>query len=218
MLAASFIANEMGLMADEAREPHDALVYALEPQVSLPSRDITEEVLDKVCHDNKRGYLPERDGFCPFILAKRIGELHAPNAHYLEYVPLATVRKAIVHVVGWLRAGHAKAGAKPGAKRGAAAHPAGPAKAPKVAPPPPPAAEEEHDAAEFESASTSSDSAGPEAPDFPAYEPRRETFTTDLEQASSSAAKPDHPAVQGGCSSGLEARVEGGSAAEATAA
>jgi len=56
-------------------------------------------VLEKVCHDNKRGYISERDGFCPFILCKRIGEMHAPNEFYLEYVPVELVREAIIYVV-----------------------------------------------------------------------------------------------------------------------
>ena len=74
-------------------------------QVALPPRDIADEVLEKVGKDNKRGYLPVKEGFCPFILARRIGEMHAPNEHYLEYVDVALVREAIVAVVEWLRAG-----------------------------------------------------------------------------------------------------------------
>ena len=57
-----------------------------------------------MCHDNKRGYLPEREGFCPFILAQRVGEMHCPNEFYLEYVPIALVRQAIDHVLDYLRA------------------------------------------------------------------------------------------------------------------
>jgi len=108
MLAASFIANRMGIMSDADREAHDALVFALEPEVELPPREIADEVLEKVCHDNKRGYLPERDDFCPFILAQRIGEMHCPNKFYLEYVPVTLVREAIDYVVDYLRA-HPKA-------------------------------------------------------------------------------------------------------------
>ncbi len=61
-------------------------------------------LLEQVCHDNKRGYLPEREGFCPFILAQRVGEMHCPNEFYLEYVPIALVRQAIDHVLDYLRA------------------------------------------------------------------------------------------------------------------
>uniref|UniRef100_A0A7S4F5L7 3-dehydroquinate synthase domain-containing protein n=1 Tax=Chrysotila carterae TaxID=13221 RepID=A0A7S4F5L7_CHRCT len=110
MLAASYISNKMGIMGDADREAHDALVLALDPQIEIPKRDITEEVLDKVMHDNKRGYLPEREGFCPFILNQRIGEMHAPNKFYLEYVPVPLVREAIIYVVDRMRRAMAAGG------------------------------------------------------------------------------------------------------------
>jgi len=95
MLAASFIAEQLGIMTCADRAEHDALVVALAPTIDFPDRDINEDVMEKVMHDNKRGYLPEREGFCPFILAQKIGEMHAPNKWYLEYVPNAVVRHAI---------------------------------------------------------------------------------------------------------------------------
>jgi len=103
MLAASYISNRMGIMSDADRATHDALVIALDPKIHLPPHDITDEVLDKVMHDNKRGYLPERAGFCPFILNQRVGEMHAPNKYYLEYVPVHLVREAILWLVGTMR-------------------------------------------------------------------------------------------------------------------
>jgi len=103
MLAASYISYRMGIMTKADRAKHDALVLALDPKIFLPPHDITDEVLDKVMHDNKRGYLPERAGFCPFILNRRIGEMHAPNKHYLEYVPVPLVREAILWVVDTMR-------------------------------------------------------------------------------------------------------------------
>jgi len=103
MLAASYISNRMGIMTDEDRKEHDALVYALQPKCIVPAHDITDEVLDKVRHDNKRGYLPEREGFCPFILLKKIGVMHSPNKYSLEFVPEDIVRDAIIHVVSQIR-------------------------------------------------------------------------------------------------------------------
>lgn len=125
MLAASFIANRMGIMSDADRAAHDELVFALDPEVELPSRDIAEEVLEKVCHDNKRGYLPERKNFCPFILAQRIGEMHCPNKFYLEYVPIDLVREAISYVIDYLHA-HPKAPSTPSAAKKSADAPKSP--------------------------------------------------------------------------------------------
>jgi len=105
MLAASYISNRMGIMSDEDRRLHDEIVYALQPDIVLPDHDITEEVLDKVQHDNKRGYLPERKYHCPFILMEKIGKVHAPNKYYLEFVPEDIVRAAIVYVVDLMRTG-----------------------------------------------------------------------------------------------------------------
>jgi len=103
MLGASYISERMGIMSPRDRIAHDALVYALQPKVIVPPHDITDEVLDKVRHDNKRGYLPEREGFCPFILLKSIGVMHSPNKYSLEFVPEEIVREAIVHVVSLIR-------------------------------------------------------------------------------------------------------------------
>lgn len=157
-------------MSDEDRKEHDQLIEWLDPEIFLPERDITAEVLDKVrppavcrapmnrvlaacllrvaggsaarrpflparlrspavpcaprplprallltrslpppyplpraratcrpqvLHDNKRGYIPEKEGHAPFILNKRIGEMHYPNIYYLEYVPVPIVQEAI---------------------------------------------------------------------------------------------------------------------------
>jgi len=105
MLAASYISQRMGIMTEADRRDHDALVYALEPKVIVPAHDITDEALDKVRHDNKRGYLPEREGYCPFLLLKSIGVMHSPNKYSLEFVPEDIVRDAIVHVVNQIRKG-----------------------------------------------------------------------------------------------------------------
>lgn len=105
MLAASYISWRMGIMTLEDRIDHDALVFSLKPKVTIPAHDFTDEVLDKVRHDNKRGYLPERDGFCPFILLKKVGVMHSPNKFSLEFVPEDIVRDAIVHVVSSIRQG-----------------------------------------------------------------------------------------------------------------
>uniref|UniRef100_A0A7S2V593 3-dehydroquinate synthase domain-containing protein n=1 Tax=Fibrocapsa japonica TaxID=94617 RepID=A0A7S2V593_9STRA len=95
MLAVSYIAWKMGIMTAEDREAHDALVHALDPEIIIPDRDCLAEVMDKVMHDNKRGYLPEREGFVPMILNKRIGEMHKPNPMYLEYCPVDLVEESV---------------------------------------------------------------------------------------------------------------------------
>ena len=102
MLGASYCAEAMGLMAPEDRAEHDALVEALEPSIEIPrwgGEKLLEEVLDKIHHDNKRGYLPERVGFVPMILAKKIGVLHKPNKMYLEYVPDEIVQEAVIYLL-----------------------------------------------------------------------------------------------------------------------
>lgn len=108
MLAASYISTRMGFMTEKEREKHDALVFALQPKVIVPAHDITDEVMDKVRHDNKRGYLPEREGFCPFLLLKEVGVMHSPNKYSLEFVPEDIVREAVVHVVSQIRQGFSK--------------------------------------------------------------------------------------------------------------
>ena len=40
-----------------------------------------------------------REGARPFILAKKIGEMHKPNEFYLEYVPDKVALEAIEHVL-----------------------------------------------------------------------------------------------------------------------
>lgn len=105
MLGASFIAHKMGIMSAPDRAAHDQLIEWLDPEIFLPQREGLEaEVLDKVLHDNKRGYIPEREGHAPFILNKRIGEMHYPNIYYLEYVPVPLVQEAIAYVLTRMRA------------------------------------------------------------------------------------------------------------------
>mmetsp|Transcript_5130 Transcript_5130/g.12292 ORF Transcript_5130/g.12292 Transcript_5130/m.12292 type:complete len:444 (+) Transcript_5130:186-1517(+) len=103
MLGASFIANRLGIMSDADKAAHDQLIEWLDPEIFLPERELTEEVLDKVLHDNKRGYIAEKEGHAPFILNKRIGEMHYPNIYYLEYVPVPLVKEAIEYVLARMR-------------------------------------------------------------------------------------------------------------------
>ena len=99
MLAAAEISEAMGLMSAEDRKEHDALVYALDPQITIPNRDCLSEVMDKILHDNKRGYTEERQGYIPMILAKRIGEMHRPNPQYLEYCPQELVERVVKRIL-----------------------------------------------------------------------------------------------------------------------
>ncbi len=99
MLGASYISEKMGLMSSAERERHDAMVTALQPAMFIENPDCMEEVLDKIHHDNKRGYLPERVGFVPMILAKKCGEIHKPNDMYLEYVPDDLVEEAVMMIL-----------------------------------------------------------------------------------------------------------------------
>lgn len=82
-------------MSAAERAKHDAMVEALDPKIFIGNPNCIDEVLDKVHHDNKRGYLPERVGFVPMILAKKCGEIHKPNDMYLEYVPDELVEEAV---------------------------------------------------------------------------------------------------------------------------
>jgi len=93
MLAASFIAHSMKIMSAEDRKVHDALVWALDPQVELPHRDLVDDVFSKVLHADQQGHYEKRAGFCRFVLARRIGDMHAPNSSRLEHVPEDLVRQ-----------------------------------------------------------------------------------------------------------------------------
>merc|ERR1712087_265186 len=48
MLAASYIADKLGIMSSADRMDHDSIVVALHPGIHFPDHDITDEVLDKV--------------------------------------------------------------------------------------------------------------------------------------------------------------------------
>ena len=81
MLGASFIAERMGLiMSSEEHAKHNAIVVeVLQPAITIANPDCIDEIMDKIHHDNKRGYLPEQVGAIPMILAKRCCEIHKPN-------------------------------------------------------------------------------------------------------------------------------------------
>eukprot|EP00054_Salpingoeca_dolichothecata_P003009 m.24834 g.24834 ORF g.24834 m.24834 type:complete len:418 (+) comp13471_c0_seq1:386-1639(+) len=99
MLAASYMSNKLGLMTDEDRKAHDDLVKKLGVTLPrAPTADLQNKVFKRVQGDNKRGYIPYREGFYPLILAKQIGVMHKPNAYYLEYVPEKIVVDAIKYV------------------------------------------------------------------------------------------------------------------------
>ena len=96
MLGASYIAEKMGILPPEERAKHDAMVDALDPSIVIPnSEGLLDEVLDKIHHDNKRGYLPEMVGQVPMILCSAVGTVHEPNKHFLEYVPDELVAEAV---------------------------------------------------------------------------------------------------------------------------
>ena len=82
-------------MRSEERAKHDEMVAALQPAITIANPNCIGEIMDKIHHDNKRGYLPERVGFVPMILAKRCGEVHKPNQMYLEYVPAELAEEAV---------------------------------------------------------------------------------------------------------------------------
>ncbi|NEO89857.1 MAG: iron-containing alcohol dehydrogenase [Moorea sp. SIO3G5] len=100
MLAASWVANKMGIMSDEDRAKHDQLIEKIHPRLPILDKDIFLAVWHRVLHDNKRGYVPTEKGIICMILAKRIGELHQPNPYYLEAVPEEIVAQAIRYVLG----------------------------------------------------------------------------------------------------------------------
>jgi 3-dehydroquinate synthetase len=99
MLASSFIANKMKIMSDQDREVHDCLIKKIHPHIPYLGKNPLPTVINKVLHDNKRGYLPQKEGTIPMILVKRIGELYQPNSKYLEYVPEEEVVDAVSFVL-----------------------------------------------------------------------------------------------------------------------
>lgn len=83
-------------MTNEDRAVHDELVELLDVKLpKAPTPELLDAVWKRVAGDNKRGYLPLVEGKCPFILAKKVGEMHKPNEYYLEYVPEHIVKEGI---------------------------------------------------------------------------------------------------------------------------
>nr|VFJ54140.1 MAG: 3-dehydroquinate synthase [Candidatus Kentron sp. FW] len=99
MLAASFIANKMHLMTDADRKKHDELIEKLDLQLPLLHDAAFNKIWERVHKDNKRGYIPERKGFVPMVLLKKIGEPHRRNVQGMEYAPEAIVEDAIHFVL-----------------------------------------------------------------------------------------------------------------------
>eukprot|EP00462_Mataza_sp_D1_P025734 CAMPEP_0175146628 /NCGR_PEP_ID=MMETSP0087-20121206/15485_1 /TAXON_ID=136419 /ORGANISM="Unknown Unknown, Strain D1" /LENGTH=413 /DNA_ID=CAMNT_0016431613 /DNA_START=149 /DNA_END=1390 /DNA_ORIENTATION=+ len=97
---AAYISWKMDLLSFEAYQQVQAMVGALRPEMDRPCRTVealVKEVMELIKHDNKRGYLPEKSGFTPMILIRKVGVLHKPNERFLEYVPDALVADAVLH-------------------------------------------------------------------------------------------------------------------------
>ncbi|MFJ9606883.1 2-deoxy-scyllo-inosose synthase [Kitasatospora sp. NPDC101176] len=99
MLAAARVSRELGLLdrADEAA--HRRLLELNGAPTALPEGLETDALLGVVRLDNKRGYLPHRDGSCDLILLEGLGRPHRPGGAQITQVEEAVVRIGIDSVL-----------------------------------------------------------------------------------------------------------------------
>lgn len=97
MACAIHIAKEMGYMSQDVFVQHMAFLRSLQLPPLHQHKPSLENVLDKILHDNKRGYIQSIAEYVPMILLHDFGQVVGePATHYLTYVSLALIRQVIL--------------------------------------------------------------------------------------------------------------------------
>lgn len=96
MLAEARAAMESGLLSPADMQAHrDLIAAAAGCSLTIPDTLPTSEILRLLGHDNKRGYLPPRDGFVDMVQLTGLGEPVVTDGRALAQVPVATIARAI---------------------------------------------------------------------------------------------------------------------------
>jgi 3-dehydroquinate synthetase len=100
MVAAARISQMMGMLRQEDVETHIRLLRLNDAPVVIPRKYSVDQILSLVSHDNKRGYIPERQGTYPMVLLERLGRPHCLGDVLLTYVPEEILRASIESLRG----------------------------------------------------------------------------------------------------------------------
>jgi 3-dehydroquinate synthetase len=94
-LVAARVAEKLGYLDPSVRQLHAALLSAVGAPVTVPPGVPDHDLLRILACDNKRGYLPPRDGYVDMVLLDGLGVLHHTNGRPITQVREALVLKAI---------------------------------------------------------------------------------------------------------------------------
>jgi 3-dehydroquinate synthase/2-deoxy-scyllo-inosose synthase len=95
MLAAAEIARFVTHLPSADVALHHRLIDRLGVPRRLPDGVTASDVLRVIAHDNKRGYLPYRDGSVSMILLDTLGRPRMTDGLPLTYVPTASVERGL---------------------------------------------------------------------------------------------------------------------------
>lgn len=98
MLAAARMSRELGLLDRSEELAHHRLLELNGAPTRLPEELDVRSVLDVIRLDNKRGYVPGREGTFDFILLESLGAAHCPGGLPITQVDQDTVRLGIESV------------------------------------------------------------------------------------------------------------------------
>ncbi|MFF5145035.1 2-deoxy-scyllo-inosose synthase [Streptomyces sp. NPDC013157] len=99
MLAAARVSRELGMLDRSDEAAHLKLLELNGAPTALPEELDTTSVLNIVRLDNKRGYVPGRNGTCDLILLEGLGRPHRPGGNQITQVDEDTVRIGIESVL-----------------------------------------------------------------------------------------------------------------------
>ena len=100
------ISFELGLCSEATAERVAEMVTALQPELSYQAEfkehdQAVDAIIECISGDNKKGCVPERDGFVPITLLRSIGDVFESSLcqRFLEYVPCDLVRKHVSEAI-----------------------------------------------------------------------------------------------------------------------
>ena len=97
MTCAALLSQRSGYLSDHAFEQHKELLNSLGPLHQPQRKPQLTMLLDKMQHDNKRGYVKEISGHVPMLLLKDIGSMQGElEQHFLTYVPLELIQETLL--------------------------------------------------------------------------------------------------------------------------
>jgi 3-dehydroquinate synthetase len=95
MVVAARISRMLGMLSRQEEEAHRTLLRRNGAPTLVPRHVGSQELLESMAHDNKRGYLPPVHGKYDMVLLERLGVPHRTGGTVLTHVEEGTVRAAI---------------------------------------------------------------------------------------------------------------------------